>query len=232
MGSSQSKSSRKPGGKKTTDSNRDSPNQEKHNSADSKAPLTEHAAGFVLPLQSSVSRHHSSGEEDTTLTQVHTNTTANEIQSLPITTPNPSHTLNPVRSNNNSSTSGASPSQIEIHLLEGHSNVTRPPPTPRLRHLSELIDPADLSIDCHIRSPSGDLLAPEQFLVHPDRPRSIRERQEEIREKVRAASRLGVEVESAGGEKEVGLVRDRGAEKEKGRWGRWGCGCFGRSGVK
>ena len=60
----------------------------------------------------------------------------------------------------------------------------------------ELIDPAELPIDSHVRSPSGRLLAPEQFLVHPDRPLSIRERQEEIREKVRTASRLGVEAET------------------------------------
>lgn len=84
-----------------------------------------------------------------------------------------------------------------VHELDGHSNVSRPPPPPRLRHLSELIDPAELPIDGHVRSPSGHLLAPEQFLVHPDRPLSIRERQAAIQERVRAASRLGVEVEEA-----------------------------------
>lgn len=90
-----------------------------------------------------------------------------------------------------------SPAPTQIHELEGHSNVSRPPPPPRLRHLSELIDPADLPVDAYVRTPSGNLLAPEQFLVHPDRPRSLRERQEDIREKVRAASRLGVQVETA-----------------------------------
>jgi len=79
--------------------------------------------------------------------------------------------------------------------LEGHSNVTRPPPPPRLHRLSELLDPAKLD-GGHVRSPSGNILAPDQFLAHPDRPRSIRERQEDIREKVRAASRLGVEVQA------------------------------------
>ena len=90
--------------------------------------------------------------------------------------------------------------------LEGHSNVTRPPPPPRLLRLSELIDPAKLGVDGHVRSPSGNVLAPEQFLVHPDRPRSIRERQERIREQVRAASRLGVEVEVEEETKKVGSL--------------------------
>lgn len=79
----------------------------------------------------------------------------------------------------------------QAHELEGHSDVTRPPPPPRIHSLSELIDPAELPIDSHVRSPSGNLLAPEQYLVHPNRPRSMRERQQEIREKTRNASRLG-----------------------------------------
>ncbi len=107
-----------------------------------------------------------------------------------------------------------------------------------VRRLSELIDPEDLPMDCHIRSPSGHLLAVEQFLVHPDRPRSIRERQRDIREKVRAASRLGNVVNAAsavekwerGCEKEAGRVRVSEEEeiKEKGKRGFWNaCGCFG-----
>ena len=34
---------------------------------------------------------------------------------------------------------------FEVHELDGHSNVTRPTPSRALRHLSELIDPADLA---------------------------------------------------------------------------------------
>ncbi|KAK5167592.1 uncharacterized protein LTR77_007291 [Saxophila tyrrhenica] len=91
--------------------------------------------------------------------------------------------------------------------INGHSNVTRPPPPPRIHSLSELIDPAEVEMDSHIRSPSGNLLAPEQFLTHPSRPRSMRERQAEIRDKVRAASRLGTEMEM--GEEE---------QKKKEKW--------------
>jgi hypothetical protein len=83
---------------------------------------------------------------------------------------------------------------FSVHDIHGHANISRPPPPPLIRRLSELIDPAELPIDSNVRSPSGNLLAPEQFLAHPDRPLSIRERQAEIREKVRTASRLGVEV--------------------------------------
>lgn len=82
------------------------------------------------------------------------------------------------------------------HEIEGHSNVTRPPLPPRLHRLSELVDPAMLPDGSHVRSPSGTIYTPEAFRIHPDRPRSIRERQENIREKVkqvRAVSRLAQE---------------------------------------
>lgn len=68
----------------------------------------------------------------------------------------------------------------------------------------------------------------EQFITHPSRPKSIRERQEQIRERVRAVSRLGQEVEVVGNEKAV-ESEVRGEEKVGGM-GRWlVCGCFGRS---
>lgn len=53
-----------------------------------------------------------------------------------------------------------------------------------------------------IRSPSGNLLAAEAFLQHPDRPLSLRERQEIIRARVRAVSRLGM-VEDVKGVEEM-----------------------------
>ncbi|KAK3628732.1 Cyanate hydratase [Elasticomyces elasticus] len=52
---------------------------------------------------------------------------------------------------------------IIIFELDTHSNVSRSPRPPRLRHLSELIDPAELRTDVHIRSPSGHLHAPEEY---------------------------------------------------------------------
>jgi hypothetical protein len=192
MGSSQSKQSSKDG-KRNGRSNTTSPNQEKHNSADSKTPLTSHATGLSAPRSPS---------------------------------PNQQHTIaansSPKANANNQHTDG-----IEVDEQEGHSNVTRPPPPPRLRRLSELIDPHELTIDSHIRSPSGNLLAVEQFLVHPDRPRSMRERQEQIREKVRAASRLGQTLENV--ESEEPRARPKQTEKTKGKLRWFLCGCFGGS---
>lgn len=191
--------------------------KEKHNSADSKAPLAEHAVNFACPRISSLKRHRSIASE-IAAHHAHSNSITSDGSIQPASRTS-SITSPPPRE--------AQPS-IKIDNVEGHSNVTRPPPPPRLRHLSELIDPAELPMDCHIRSPSGTLLALEQFLVHPDRPRSIRERQEEIKEKVRAASRLGVETEKS----EVGTpkksekapgVGDRVEEKKKRRCCGWWC---------
>ena len=72
----------------------------------------------------------------------------------------------------------------------------------------------------------------EQFLVHPDRPRSIRERQEEIKERVRAASRLGFEAEKDENEAvpEKGTAVRAGVKAEKKRKDGWrGCWCFNAS---
>lgn len=191
----------------------DSPNQDKHNSADSKAPLAEHAADFIFPASPTLDHHMSFGELDFNpdfeicVEESHRTSSphARPVSAPPATAP------------------------IQIDSLEGHSDVTRPPPPPRIVHLSELIDPSELAVDSSIRSPSGNLLAPEQFLVHPDRPRSMRERQEEIREKVRAASRLGVEVDGAREEK-VEVARDDGrtAGNQKVKKKRGCCSCFGR----
>jgi len=84
---------------------------------------------------------------------------------------------------------------VSTHEFQGHADVTLPAPPPPIHRLSELIDVATLPIDEVVRSPSGRLLPVEDFLVHPDRPRSMRERQEEIRERleeIRARSRLGM----------------------------------------
>ncbi|OTA33065.1 hypothetical protein BTJ68_06953 [Hortaea werneckii EXF-2000] len=76
----------------------------------------------------------------------------------------------------------------QVHHTEGHSDVSRPPQPSRLRRLSELIDPLTLGERSHVRSPSGQILGAAEFMAHPGRPLSIRERQEAIREKVRAAT--------------------------------------------
>ena len=213
MGSSQSK------GVKTEEqqqwrSKAESPSQEKHNSADSQAPLADHAANFGFPRTPSVDRHTSFR-----LGLLHTNdSTDNQIQHDLATSPATAAAIRLV--NKLSST-------VQIDGQEGHLNVSRPPPPPRIRHLSELIDPSELSIDSHVRSPSGNMLAPEQFLVHPDRPRSIRERQEMITEKVRAASRLGLEAENASDEKHSAPSKQAGDGQTKAKRKRGACGCFG-----
>ena len=85
----------------------------------------------------------------------------------------------------------------QVHHTEGHSDVSRPPQPSRLRRLSELIDPLTLGERSHVRSPSGQILGAAEFMAHPGRPLSIRERQEAIREKVRAATAKLAEEEAA-----------------------------------
>lgn len=62
------------------------------------------------------------------------------------------------------------------------SVVTRPAPPRRLATISTLIDPADLisESDWSIKSPSGNLLNSQGYLNHPDRPLSMRERQQRV----------------------------------------------------
>ena len=77
---------------------------------------------------------------------------------------------------------------FEVHELDGHSNVTRPTPPRALRHLSDLIDPADLAAGSHVRSPSGNMLTAAEFAAYPDRPMSLRERREAVMQRTAAAS--------------------------------------------
>lgn len=225
MGSSSSKQANGSKTKATTDGNTgraESP-KDKHNSADSQAPLAEHAATVAYPRTSSLERNRSIAASEIGLHHAYCNSVEDQIQSAPRTSSVASPPTNPA--------SETQPS-IEADDLEGHSNVTHPPPPPRLLHLSELIDPAELPLDCHIRSPSGTLLAPEQFLVHPHRPRSIRERQEEIKEKVRAASSLGFIAEKDEYEMSEKNAKRNGAEgsgEKKMKHGFRGCWCFASS---
>ncbi|KAK3074607.1 hypothetical protein LTR53_002818 [Teratosphaeriaceae sp. CCFEE 6253] len=160
---------------KAASSGKRSPVQEKHTSADSTAPLAIEAARLDTERSTIASKHASCSEKSMGRSRANTMSFNGSLTTM----------------------NGPEASPATIHELHGHSNVSRPPPPPRLRHLSELIDPAEISIDSHVRSPSGHLLAPEQYLVHPNRPLSIRERQMAIQERVRAASRLGVEADGA-----------------------------------
>lgn len=150
--------------------------QEKHNSADSSTPLACHKSNSLL------SSPPVSGRRRWTIAGNKTRNYDTSVFDTPSTSHSNRWSMCPVRD-----TRGRS----SIDTIGGNSNVSKPLPPPRLHSLSELIDPATLPIDAHVRSPSGNLLAPEQFMFHPARPLSIRERQEEIRDRVRAASRLG-----------------------------------------
>lgn len=59
----------------------------------------------------------------------------------------------------------------------------RTPAKPMVRRFSELLDPAILD-DQQIRSPSGNLLSGSTYALREDRPLSIRERQEIIRQRL------------------------------------------------
>lgn len=112
--------------------------------------------------------------------------------------------------------------RAEIHELEGHGNVTRPGRPPRKHHLSELIDPDDLPPNLHMRTRSGNVLGREEWVAHPDRPRSLRERREEVMRRVaeRAAQANaeaagdGVAGAGAGEEALVGMPYEEMVEGE------------------
>lgn len=213
MGASTSRQTETSTEKTTNPRERPQSPKEKHNSAESQAPLAGHAAFFASSHRSLVGRRRSVATSTSRSRRASTIDSQNKIHPAPH---EPSFEV-----------------ATQIDTLEGHSNVTRPPPPPRLHQLSELIDPAELPIDSHIRSPSGTLLALEQFLVHPDRPRSMRERQEAIQESVRTASRLGVGArrsEDGVPEKGAGMRSSESNAKKKSKKSKGGCwSCFAPS---
>lgn len=71
--------------------------------------------------------------------------------------------------------------------FESTSTISRPTNArPAVRRLSELIDPMMLVSDDEkaVRSPSGNLLGRQSFEEREDRPLSMRERQERVRQQV------------------------------------------------
>ncbi|KAH0344777.1 hypothetical protein KCU81_g4692, partial [Aureobasidium melanogenum] len=67
---------------------------------------------------------------------------------------------------------------------EIESGITHPTPArPLIRRYSELIDPAQLD-NLQIRSPSGNMLTGSRYNLRDDRPLSVRERQERIRQQI------------------------------------------------
>lgn len=67
---------------------------------------------------------------------------------------------------------------------EIQSGITHPKPArPLIRRYSELIDPAQLD-NLQVRSPSGNMLTGSRYNLRDDRPLSVRERQERIRQHI------------------------------------------------
>jgi hypothetical protein len=67
---------------------------------------------------------------------------------------------------------------------EMESGITHPKPArPLIRRYSELIDPAQLD-NLQVRSPSGNMLTGSRYNLRDDRPLSVRERQERIRQQI------------------------------------------------
>lgn len=91
--------------------------------------------------------------------------------------------------------SGDSPQNLPSSTFARHSgtfeeihDISKPKPArPHIRHLSELIDPIQLVHEVDekaIRSPSGHLLGRQSFEERDDRPLSMRERQERVRQRL------------------------------------------------
>ena len=81
--------------------------------------------------------------------------------------------------------------ELNSRALEvDHATQRCPIPVSRKHTLEEILDPEDIPIGAHVRSPSGNLLSAQQFRERTDRPPCIRERQERILERTRTFSNL------------------------------------------
>lgn len=70
--------------------------------------------------------------------------------------------------------------------MEGYADVSRPPSTPRqVLRISGIIDLNDIAANGHVESPSGQIMTREEYANHPDRPLTLRERQQKILQRVR-----------------------------------------------
>lgn len=65
--------------------------------------------------------------------------------------------------------------------------ISRPGLPRQVTHISALIDPTELQQGWMVRSPSGNLLGPGEFLHHPERPLSLRERRERVKAAMESA---------------------------------------------
>lgn len=63
-------------------------------------------------------------------------------------------------------------------------------PYERKNKLEEIIDPDEIPVGSHVRSPSGNLLNAQEFRDRSDRPPCMRERQQRILERTRTYGNL------------------------------------------
>ncbi|PNS19356.1 Protein argonaute [Sphaceloma murrayae] len=72
-----------------------------------------------------------------------------------------------------------------LHTETAEYGISMPVRRQHIRQLSELIDPTKLMVDEeYVKSPSGNLLGHADFCAREDRPLSLRERQERIRQQL------------------------------------------------
>ncbi|KAF2225687.1 hypothetical protein BDZ85DRAFT_69874 [Elsinoe ampelina] len=72
-----------------------------------------------------------------------------------------------------------------LHTETEEYGISLPFKRQHVRQLSELIDPTKLCVDDdYVKSPSGNLLGHADFCAREDRPLSLRERQERIRQQM------------------------------------------------
>ncbi|KAF4553789.1 Hypothetical protein D9617_6g095220 [Elsinoe fawcettii] len=72
-----------------------------------------------------------------------------------------------------------------LHTETQGYGISLPVRRQHVRQLSELIDPTKLCVDDdYVKSPSGNLLGHADFCAREDRPLSLRERQERIRQQI------------------------------------------------
>jgi hypothetical protein len=103
------------------------------------------------------------------------------------------------------------------------SGITHPKPArPLLRRYSELLDPTQLD-NQQVRSPSGHMLTGSTYNLRGDRPLSVRERQERIRQQMMQKKEEQDMAEGNGHKKDSAKISVKSVSKK-----RSAClGCFG-----
>lgn len=114
-------------------------------------------------------------------------------------------------------------------LIDGEveSGITHPKPArPLIRRYSELIDPAQLE-SLQVRSPSGNMLTGSRYNLRDDRPLSVRERQERIRQQIMQKKQEQEMAEGNGHKRDSAKVTVKEASTGKNKKHKARFGCFG-----